>query len=188
MSCADRDLASLRRGIERCRKCRLAEGRIHAVPGEGPATARLVFVGEAPGRAEDARGRPFCGRAGAFFDDMLNLAGLDRAEVFVTSAVKCRPPGNRTPHVDELRTCRAAWLDRQLEAIGPDLVVLMGATAIRQVLDETRPLAALAGSRREAGGRCHLLTYHPAAGMRFPWVAEQMRSDFASLGARAGKG
>ena len=181
MSCAEREIAALRHGIERCHKCRLSEGRTHAVPGEGPADARVMFIGEAPGETEDRRGLPFCGRAGAFFDEMLAVAGIDRAAVFVTSAVKCRPPGNRTPRKDELATCRAAWLDRQIAAIDPGIVVLMGKTPIRQLLFETGALAALHGRWREAEGRRFLMTYHPAAGMRFPEVEARMRADFETL-------
>lgn len=184
MSCAERELEALRRGIGRCRRCRLDETRTRAVPGEGPAGARLVFVGEAPGETEDARGLPFCGRAGAFLDEMLALAGIGRKSVFVTSAVKCRPPDNRTPRADELETCREAWLERQIAAMDPGLVVLLGRTPIRQMLGESRPLRAVGGSYREAGGRHFLLTYHPAAGMRFPEAEKRMRADFEALGAR----
>lgn len=181
MSCAEDELRALRHGIERCRKCRLAEGRTRAVPGEGPSGAEIVFVGEAPGATEDARGRPFCGRAGAFFDDMLDRIALQREAVFVTSAVKCRPPGNRTPRADELETCLKAWLDPQIAAIDPALIVLMGRTPIRQMLGETRPLREASGSFRRSGGRLFLLTYHPAAAMRFPEMRARMEDDFGKL-------
>ncbi len=181
VSCAEAKLTTLRRGIERCRKCRLAEERQRAVPGEGPADAQILFLGEAPGTREDTSGRPFCGRAGAFFDEMLECAGLARDAVFLTSCVKCRPPQNRRPRRDELATCRAAWLERQIDVIDPALIVLLGGTAVRVVLGDARPLHALHGHPVARKGRLVYPTYNPAAGMRFPKIASKMRDDFAQL-------
>jgi DNA polymerase len=157
------------------------------VPGEGPADAAVLFVGEAPGEQEDLEGRPFCGRSGAFFDDMLALAGLGRADVFVTSTVKCRPPGNRNPTPQEWQTCRDRWLRRQVEIVGPALIVLLGKIALECVLSETGRLADLHGKVHEWQGRRCLVTYHPAAGMRFPAPGDGIRTDFRRLGQLVGE-
>ncbi len=158
------------------------------MPGEGPAIAPFMFVGEAPGAQEDATGRPFCGRSGRFFDDLLDHAGLDRGAVFVTSSVKCRPPGNRDPRVDELRLCREAWLERQVACVGPRLIVLMGTVPVRQMLGRTTPLKSLRGTPVRRAGRMFLPTYHPAAGMRFPAIAAALREDFCRLRIHAETG
>lgn len=174
-------LTTVRRGIFQCRKCRLGAGRHHAVPGEGPPGAQVMFVGEAPGAREDASGRPFCGRAGVYLDRMLALAELDRGAVFITGSVKCRPPGNREPRRDELATCREAWLKRQLELVAPGLVVTLGGVGLAQVAGPDHTLAEVRGSLIHADGRPVLPTYHPAAGMRFPRVARAMEQDFETL-------
>lgn len=186
MSCAEGELRALRRGIEGCRKCRLGAQRRHAVPGEGPAGAAILVVGEAPGAAEDASGAPFRGAAGAFLDDMLAEAGMDRTGVFVTNCVKCRPPANRSPRADELATCRTAWLVPQIEAVDPRLVLTLGRTALGAVLGARRPLREVHGRPVRQGARIVLPTYHPAAGMRFPAIGARMRQDFAGLRRAAG--
>ncbi len=183
-----RALAAVRRGIFQCRKCRLGAGRRHAVPGEGPLGARVMFVGEAPGAREDASGRPFCGRAGEYLDRMLALAELPRDRVFITGSVKCRPPGNREPRRDELATCRGAWLERQLELVAPGLVVTLGGVGLAQVAGPDPTLAEVRGGLIHAHGRPVLPTYHPAAGMRFPRVARAMERDFETLGRLLAEG
>lgn len=168
--------------VRLCTRCRLRQSRAHAVPGEGHPRARVMFIGEAPGRQEDETGRPFMGPSGRFFDELLGLAGLSRAGVFITSVNKCRPPRNRTPRADEIETCVAAHLNRQLTAIAPEVLVLLGATAVRGVLRAKVPrLAELAGKEIEHEGRRVLVTYHPAAGMRFPKVRDAMRGHFRRL-------
>ena len=97
-----------------------------------------MFVGEAPGAHEDSAGRPFVGRAGQFVDEMLATLGLPRRRVFLTNAVKCRPPHNRVPRVDELATCRENWLDRQIDLVRPKIIVLLGAAAVRQIFGGRR--------------------------------------------------
>ena len=171
-------LATLHRKILRCRKCRLSRTRRHAVPGEGPSNAKIMFVGEAPGENEDQEGRPFCGRSGLFLDKLFDSAGIRRQEVYITSSVKCRPPGNRDPKSDELETCGEAWLERQIEIIKPHLIVLLGRVALSQMLGETRALGEFQGKILERNGLKILPTYHPAAGMRFPVPAQKMKSDF----------
>lgn len=154
-----KELDRLAAGIRRCVKCRLCRERTHAVPGEGPAGAAVFFLGEAPGRNEDAAGRPFVGLAGRTLNRLLALAGLNRPDVFITSCVKCRPPHNRLPRADELTICKQAWLLEQVRLVNPRIVVLLGATAIRQLLgrDVFRRSgipARHAGRPREVGQVC----------------------------------
>lgn len=151
------------------------------MPGEGPLDPRFLLVGEAPGEREDAEGRPFRGRAGAFLDGLFDAAGLTRAEIFLTSAVKCRPPGNRDPRRDELDACRARWLERQIDLVNPPLIVLTGRIPALSVLGATGNLAELRGRVRRRAGRRVFVTYHPAAGMRFPRIGEALRADFRKI-------
>lgn len=179
-------LKSLHRGVRRCRKCRLHESRTHAVPGEGPADARCMFVGEAPGAREDEEGRPFVGMSGAFLDDLLAEVGIERASVYITSVVKCRPPGNRNPRADETGTCIPAWLHRQIALIDPEIIVVLGGVAFQALFGENTPLKDVHGEIRERDGRQWLITYHPASAMRFPEPREGMRADFRTLAEMLG--
>jgi len=177
----ERDLKSLYRGMQHCRKCRLCETRKHAVPGEGPFDAPIMFIGEAPGEQEDLEGRPFRGRSGEFFDELLASIGIRRQDVYVTSSVKCRPPGNRAPRPDELEICRKSWVETQIDLVDPDRIVLLGRIAARQLLCETRALRDFHGTPVPWQGRMMLPTYHPAAGMRFPAVEKRIRADFQRI-------
>jgi uracil-DNA glycosylase len=174
-------LDAVHQRIRRCVKCRLCEGRTRAVPGEGPVSAPVMFVGEAPGGAEDVEGRPFAGRAGKFFDDMLSRLGLTRARAFVTNSVKCRPPQNRAPREDELTVCREHWLERQIDLVAPKIVVLLGTSAIKQRFGGAPQLSKLHGDVRTQGGRTYFLTYHPASAMRFPNAGRAMNEDLKFL-------
>jgi uracil-DNA glycosylase family 4 len=172
-----RELERLASGIRRCRRCRLHRGRRHAVPGEGKPDARIMLVGEAPGATEDEQGRPFVGRSGQFLDRVLAEVGLERESVFITSSVKCRPSRNRRPRPDELAICRQAWLDRQIELIDPQVVILLGQTPLKQLLGEQAGLKHIHGTVRSVNERRYLITYHPAAAMRFPKIRTLMRRD-----------
>ena len=116
------ELEKLYEEIRNCHKCRLAESRTNAVPGEGPEDAQIMFIGEAPGFHEDRQGRPFVGAAGRFLDQLLESIGIKREEVYICNVIKCRPPGNRDPLADEIKAC-APYLDRQIEIIKPRLIV-----------------------------------------------------------------
>jgi len=175
------ELEELHDRIRGCTQCRLHKSRRNAAPGEGDPDARVMLIGEAPGAKEDETGRPFCGAAGDYFDEILDMAGMDRPDVFITSSVKCRPPNNRDPRQDELETCGRLWLARQVELVNPELIVLLGKVAARQVLGERGRLADLHGQMRQLHGRRVMLTYHPAAGMRFAVPDEGIREDFGRL-------
>ncbi|CAL1239922.1 uracil-DNA glycosylase [Candidatus Methylocalor cossyra] len=176
------ELEHLAAAIRRCQRCRLHEGRTRAVPGEGPPGAEWVLLGEGPGAAEDRTGRPFVGPAGRLLTELLTEAGLAREAVFITNCVKCRPPANRPPRRDELETCTGLWLHRQLDLIGPRLVVLLGQVATRQLLGDTATVGRCHGTLRQQDGRRYFVTYHPAAALRSPAVAAALRADFQILG------
>jgi len=176
-------LDALHARIRTCTACRLSETRQHAVPGEGPGDARLMLIGEGPGRHEDATGRPFCGRSGDVLNRLLSEAGIERARAYITSCVKCRPPGNRTPGRDELAACVPQHLKAQIECVAPSLIVLFGKTAAASLLKTGAPVKALRGKMREQEGRHWLVTYHPAAAMRFPDVRTALQADLRTAHA-----
>jgi DNA polymerase len=164
-----RTLDELHGLIRACTKCEeLAEYRTQAVPGVGPSDARVVFIGEAPGRWEDQKGEPFVGDAGAYLTQLLERIGLDRSKVFITNVVKCRPPDNRNPKTPEMDNC-APYLERQLALIRPDLVVLLGRVALERFFPREKITEAAAVPRRKViAGReiVFLPMLHPAFGIR----------------------
>lgn len=176
-----RQMHRLDEEIRVCLKCPLHKSRTHAVPGEGPVPADIFILGEGPGAKEDRQGRPFVGPSGMLLERLLEVAGLTRREVYITSCVKCRPPNNRTPHTDELNTCQANWLNRQLDLVNPGIVVLLGRVAINQILEEKGGLQALHGRLIEQDGRRYLPTYHPAAAFRVPETRVSMEEDMLQL-------
>ena len=153
----------LRAAAAACRACALCEGRKQAVFGVGSETGPWLFVGEGPGADEDALGDPFVGQAGKLLDAMLAAAGLARGrDVYIANVVKCRPPGNRTPTLDEAAAC-AAFLDRQIELVAPKIIVALGKTAaIRLTGNESASLASLRGRVHTYRGTPLVVTYHPA--------------------------
>jgi DNA polymerase len=161
--------AELAAAVRECTACpELVAGRQQVVAGDVPpgGTARLALVGEAPGAAEDSAGRPFVGRAGRLLDELLAAAGLARDELAVLNVLRCRPPGNRAPRPDEAARCRG-WLDRSLELVQPELVVALGRTAAVAFLGRGVRLADARGRVHHAGGHRVLVSYHPAAALRF---------------------
>jgi len=158
------DVASL---IAACRKCKLCDARTNTVPGEGPATARLVVVGEGPGRTEDETGRPFVGRAGELLTKILEAIKLPREQVFICNIVKCRPPENRLPQYDEIAAC-LPFLHRQIELVKPKVILAMGGTAAQSLLNTKQSLGALRNQIHRFRGIPVVVTYHPAALLRNP--------------------
>lgn len=176
--------------VRGCTLCRLAQTRTQAVPGAGDAAASLVLIGEAPGRTEDEVGLPFQGMSGRFLNAALADLGLSRDDVFVTSANKCRPPANRNPRRDEIAAC-ASYLDRQLALIRPRVVLAMGGTAAARLHPETRgsqaKVSALRGQIYPLGPEQALIvTYHPAAAMRFPAQRQPFLDDLRRATELAG--
>jgi uracil-DNA glycosylase len=153
--------------IGACTRCRLSAERSHAVPGEGPASARLVVVGEGPGRVEDETGRPFVGPAGELLTKILAAIALKREDVFICNIVKCRPPENRTPQYDEVAAC-VPYLFRQIELVKPAVILAMGSTAAQTLLNTKQSLGALRNQIHRFHGIPVIVTYHPAALLRNP--------------------
>lgn len=173
-------LLKIKKDIQSCKKCRLYKSAKRAVAGEGPVNAKLFFIGIAPGREEDKSGRPFVGRAGKFLDDLLKLANTDRKKVFITSVVKHFPPKNRKPKSDEINAC-LPFLQRQVGLIKPKLVVLLGEVPVKTLLNEN--IKNVCGKIIKKENRVYFVTYHPAAGMRFPKIRKIMKRDFRKLGS-----
>src|SRR6185295_16966158 len=158
------DVAQL---IAVCEKCGLCSGRTKTVPGEGLATARLVVVGEGPGKTEDETGRPFVGRAGELLTKILAAIDLPREQVFICNIVKCRPPENRQPQFDEIAEC-VPYLYRQIELVRPRIILAMGGTAAQTLLNTKQSLGALRNHTHRFRGIPVIVTYHPAALLRNP--------------------
>ena len=157
----------LARAMTGCTRCpELAATRTKVVPGTRPAGARLLLVGEAPGREEDETGRPFVGRSGRLLDEVLAASGIDRARVAVTNTLKCRPPGNRPPRRAEVASCRD-WLSQQIDVLDPALVVALGGSATTWFFGPGARLGAMRGRVHDWQGRRLLVTYHPSAAIRF---------------------
>ncbi|NIS62148.1 MAG: uracil-DNA glycosylase [Proteobacteria bacterium] len=162
-------LNTIAREIRACTRCGLHKGRQKAIPGEGPGGARIMLVGEAPGREEDIQGRPFVGRSGRLLDESLKKAGLRRGDLFITSVVKCRPPKNRIPLKCEWEKCIQAHLWRQIDAIDPAIICLLGGVATKALLGMDR-LSEGRGRIFRRGNRVFFPTYHPAgAGRNATW-------------------
>ena len=153
------DLAA---GVAACKACPLCQQRKQAVLGVGDLNPDWLFVGEGPGAEEDVKGEPFVGQAGKLLDNMLAALGIARgSKVYIGNAVKCRPPGNRTPEAAEMAACRP-WLERQIALLKPKVIVLLGKAAVHSVLHDDSSLASLRGRRYEYQGIPVVVTYHPA--------------------------
>jgi DNA polymerase len=148
--------------VDACTACGLARSRKKSVPGVGDAKAEWLFVGEAPGSEEDARGEPFVGQAGKLLDNMVAALGMKRGEnVYIANVLKCRPPNNRTPEPREVEACRP-YLDRQIALIRPGLIVALGKSAAATLLDTDATIASLRGRVHRYAGVPLVVTYHPA--------------------------
>ena len=148
--------------VAACKACSLCEQRKQAVFGVGDLNPDWLFIGEGPGADEDTQGEPFVGQAGKLLDNMLAALDIGRGnKVYIGNAVKCRPPGNRTPEAAEIATCRP-FLERQIALLKPKIIVLLGKVAVHSVLHEDKSLASMRGTRFEYAGIPVVVTYHPA--------------------------
>ncbi len=178
-----RSMKSIDAQIISCKLCKLCESRTNAVPGTGNVENPLVvFIGEGPGRNEDLKGEPFVGRGGILLDALLNSAGLERNRVYITNIVKCRPPKNRKPKPDEIKTCTSNYLDKQIEILKPKLICTLGATALEYFTGEK--------VMRTSHGKLVkwkkldipiLPTYHPASIFRNRSLKELLEADFKKI-------
>lgn len=167
-----------------CRNCHLAAARQNVVFGEGDPHARLMFIGEGPGAEEDASGRPFVGAAGQLLDKMIAAMHLSREEVYIANVVKCRPPGNRVPGEDEAAAC-LGYLERQIELIKPEVIVLLGGTALHFLL-KIDGISRLRGRWQEYKNIAVMPTFHPAFLLRKPEAKREAWHDLKLVMAKLG--
>jgi DNA polymerase len=165
--------------VRNCERCGLHQGRTNAVPGAGPVDAEIMFVGEAPGFHEDQQGIPFVGAAGRFLDQLLEMVDIKRERVYIANVIKCRPPGNRDPRVEEVDACRQ-YLDRQIELIQPRVVVTLGRYSMARAFPDEK-ISRVHGEPRIVDGQVYFPMYHPAAALHQPSLRTAVEEDFKRL-------
>lgn len=181
-----KQLQKLHQKIQKCKRCPLWKRRTHPVAGEGRANAKVMIIGQAPGREEDLKGRPFVGRAGQFLNHLLKLAKIERKNVFITSSLKCFPPKNRKPTKKEIKAC-LFWLKRQIKIINPQKFILLGEVAFsvffpnKKLTDFRGRWEPLLGHPFFKERKEFFITYHPSAGMRFSKIKKIIEEDFIKL-------
>jgi DNA polymerase len=176
---AEETIAQIAKEVSVCTKCALHEGRKRSVPGEGPANAEIMFIGEGPGFHENEQGRPFVGAAGKFLDQLLAQAGVTRADVFVANVVKCRPPGNRDPLPEELSACDT-YLEAQINSINPSIIVTLGRFSMGKFVSGAK-ISAIHGQMRKVNDRFFIPMFHPAAALHQAALKPAILGDFAKL-------
>jgi uracil-DNA glycosylase family 4 len=173
-------LEKLAKQIVVCTKCELHRSRKNAVPGEGPAHAEIMFIGEGPGAREDEQGRPFVGASGKFLDQLLEQAGVTRSEVWITNVVKCRPPGNRDPLPDEVEICTSNYLQHQIKIVNPSIIVTLGRFSMGLFFKGAK-ITQIHGQMRKVEDRFVIAMFHPAAALHQLSLRETIMADFAKL-------
>ncbi len=166
--------------VATCKLCELHYSRKNAVPGEGPENSEIMFIGEGPGFHENEQGRPFVGAAGKFLEELLSKIGLSREEVFITNVVKCRPPGNRDPQPEEVEICTKTYLDRQIQAINPKVIVTLGRFSMNLFMPNAK-ISTVHGQPAHIKGRLVVPMYHPAAALHQGSLRPIIESDFSQL-------
>lgn len=176
---AEENLAQIAKEVAVCQKCALFHSRKNAVPGEGPANAEIMFIGEGPGFHENEQGRPFVGAAGQFLDELLAKAGLKRSDVWIGNVVKCRPPANRDPLPAELSACNT-YLERQIAAINPKIIITLGRYSMAKYMPGAK-ISTVHGQMRRIGERFVIAMFHPAAALHQASLRPSIEQDFAQL-------
>jgi uracil-DNA glycosylase len=166
--------------IRVCVKCPLYASRTNAVPGDGKPSAKLMIIGEAPGKEEDESAHPFVGASGRFLNSVLEGTEIKREDFFITNTVKCRPPKNRTPKRLEIETCTSNYLFEQIELIDPKLIMLLGGVAAKAILG-VKTINEARGRVIEHEGRKYIVGYHPAVRFYREELAEKVKEDFSLL-------
>ena len=174
-------LDELRVQVESCRRCPLCDGRTQTVFGVGNPHARVMFIGEAPGKNEDLQGEPFVGAAGHYLNELLGCAGLRREDVFIANVLKWRPPGNRDPRPEEIQTC-TPYLREQTRTIDPEVLVTLGKVSTQFVLKTQVGITRLHGRVQRAGKFLVFPIFHPAAALYDGAKREALENDFVTLG------
>lgn len=173
------NLTDLIAEIKVCTRCTLAKSRTQAVPGEGPADAQIMFIGEAPGFYEDQQGRPFVGPSGQFLNELLGKIELKREDVYIANVAKCRPPQNRDPQPDEIAACRD-WLDQQIGLIKPKVIVTISRYAMARWFPNKK-ISEIHGKAQRFGELVIVAMYHPAAALHQPSLRKVLEEDFKKL-------
>lgn len=173
-------LEKLAKQIRVCTKCELHRSRTNAVPGEGPTHAEIMLIGEGPGAREDQQGRPFVGASGKFLDQLLEQAGVTRADVWITNVVKCRPPGNRDPLPDEVEICTGNYLQHQIKIVNPRIIVTLGRFSMGLFFKGAK-ITQIHGQMRKVEDRFVIAMYHPAAALHQQSLRSTIMADFARL-------
>lgn len=174
-----KELNEIAEQVRKCTRCPLYKSATHAVPGEGPADAEIMLIGEAPGFHEDQQGRPFVGASGKFLDELLAQIGLKRSDIFITNMVKHRPPENRDPTPEEIEACRV-WLDQQIETIKPKVIVTVGRIAMARWFPNEK-ITVIHGKAKRFGNVMVVPMFHPAAALRNVNLKPVMIQDFKKL-------
>lgn len=175
-------LPEIRAVLGDCRRCPLCQTRTHIVFGEGSSNARVMVIGEAPGKNEDLTGEPFVGAAGKKLDALLEIAGLKRPDIYIANVLKCRPPNNRDPRPEEIEAC-SPFLREQIRSIWPDVLVTLGNFSTRFVLKTDQGITSLRGRFHQTGHFLVLPVFHPAAAIYDRTKQASLEADFAMLGA-----
>ena len=173
-------LEKLAKQIKVCTKCELHRSRKKAVPGEGPTHAEIMLIGEGPGQREDEQGRPFVGASGKFLDQLLEQAGVTRADVWITNVVKCRPPNNRDPLQDEIEICTSNYLQHQIRIVNPSIIVTLGRFSMGLFFKGAK-ITQIHGQMRKVEDRFVIPMYHPAAALHQQALRTTIMADFAKL-------
>ena len=155
----------LEEACNNCKKCKLCNSRTKVVIGTGNKNAKIMFIGEGPGADEDSQGIPFVGKAGQLMNKAFEGIGIKREDVYITNIVKCRPPQNRNPEKEEAQSCKE-YLDTQIKLINPEIIILLGSVALKNILGEEYGITASRGKWFEKNGKKILPTFHPAALLR----------------------
>ncbi len=166
--------------IARCTKCVLHRSRTRTVPGDGPANAEIMFIGEGPGFHEDQQGLPFVGASGKYLEELLAAIGLSRREVFITNVVKCRPPQNRDPLPGEVEICTKTYLERQIALLNPKIIITLGRYSMGLFFPDGK-ITRIHGQPKRQGGRIYYPLYHPAAVLRNPDLRPVMDADMRRI-------
>lgn len=175
-------LEEIRAAVEACHACPLWEGRTNTVFGDGDPHARVMIIGEAPGKNEDKHGVPFVGAAGKYLDELLAEAGLKREEVFIANVLKCRPPSNRNPKPEEIQEC-STYLRQQTQTIDPDVIITLGNFATQFILRTGVGITQLRGKPQQAGRFIVFPSFHPAAAIYDRSKRDILKADFRQVGA-----
>ena len=174
------ELAKIAEAVQTCRRCPLSKTALRGVPGEGNPNTDVMFIGEGPGKEEDKQGRPFCGPAGKFLDEMLRSIGLSRDEVYIGNIVKHRPPGNRDPEPGEIEACWP-YLQSQIEIINPRVIVILGRHSLARLMPGLGTISQLHGRAFRRDGRYFMALYHPAVALYAGSMRQVLMEDFGKL-------